>query len=159
MTLENKSNPSANKELLKSPFFHRNKVELIIECSAGTLEESKLNQLCEVKYRLPLLHSYVVEAPKANIGKLKLMDNVKEIHMNQKITSQMINSKKMTNYEGIEDSGYTGDGVGIAILDTGISPIADFTRPENRVAAFKDFTEGKSYPYDNNGHGTHVYGT
>ena len=44
----------------------------------------------------------------------------------------------------------------IAFLDTGISPVADFTHPENRIVAFLDLVNGKTEPYDDNGHGTHV---
>ncbi|MBQ8734099.1 MAG: hypothetical protein IJY76_06385, partial [Anaerotignum sp.] len=46
----------------------------------------------------------------------------------------------------------------IAFLDTGISPVADFTQPENRIIAFLDLVNGKTKPYDDNGHGTHVTG-
>lgn len=53
---------------------------------------------------------------------------------------------------------YTGKGIGIAFLDTGISAIADFTKPKNRIAAFVDFLYGRTQPYDDNGHGTHVAG-
>lgn len=52
----------------------------------------------------------------------------------------------------------TGKGIGIAILDTGISPVADFTKPYNRIAVFRDFINGRTEPYDDNGHGTHVTG-
>lgn len=52
----------------------------------------------------------------------------------------------------------TGNGIGIAILDTGISPVADFTIPTNRIAVFRDFVNGRTAPYDDNGHGTHVTG-
>ena len=50
---------------------------------------------------------------------------------------------------------YTGKGVGVAILDTGIYPHQDFG---NRICAFSDFIFHKSIPYDDNGHGTHVAG-
>lgn len=46
--------------------------------------------------------------------------------------------------------------IAIAFLDTGISPVADFTMPENRIIAFRDLVNGKTKPYDDNGHGTHV---
>ena len=46
----------------------------------------------------------------------------------------------------------------IAFLDTGISPVADFTHPQNRIIAFLDLINGKTEPYDDNGHGTHVTG-
>ena len=44
----------------------------------------------------------------------------------------------------------------IAFLDTGISPVADFTHPQNRIVAFLDLVDGRTAPYDDNGHGTHV---
>ena len=46
--------------------------------------------------------------------------------------------------------------IAIAFLDTGISPVADFTHPKNRIIAFLDLIDGKTAPYDDNGHGTHV---
>ncbi|MGE4214807.1 MAG: hypothetical protein AB7E42_08540 [Anaerotignaceae bacterium] len=54
--------------------------------------------------------------------------------------------------------GITGEGIGIAILDTGICPLEDFTFPQNRIIAFKDFVYGQNVVYDDNGHGTHVTG-
>ena len=33
----------------------------------------------------------------------------------------------------------TGRGVGIAILDTGLTPLEDFLLPKNRITVFKDF--------------------
>ena len=49
-------------------------------------------------------------------------------------------------------------GLSIAFLDTGISPVDDFVLPENRIVAFRDLVNGKTEPYDDNGHGTHVAG-
>lgn len=52
----------------------------------------------------------------------------------------------------------SGTGIGIAFLDTGLSPMADLTLPKNRIVAFKDFINNRNKPYDDNGHGTHVTG-
>jgi len=53
---------------------------------------------------------------------------------------------------------YTGNGIGIAFLDTGIFPHRDFMAPYCRIAAFRDFISGIMTPYDDNGHGTHICG-
>ena len=46
--------------------------------------------------------------------------------------------------------------ISIAFLDTGISPVADFTQPDNRIIAFLDMVNGRTEPYDDNGHGTQL---
>ena len=55
----------------------------------------------------------------------------------------------------MEKSFYTGKGVGVCILDTGIYEHIDFA---GRIWAFYDFLSFKRRPYDDNGHGTHVAG-
>ncbi len=51
--------------------------------------------------------------------------------------------------------GYTGRGVGVAILDTGISMHPDYAE---RIRAFQDFCGNQRLPYDDNGHGSHIAG-
>lgn len=48
-----------------------------------------------------------------------------------------------------------GQGVVVAVLDTGIMLHPDFDR---RIVRFKDFVNGKREIYDDSGHGTHVAG-
>jgi serine protease AprX len=62
--------------------------------------------------------------------------------------------------------GYSGVGVGVAIIDSGVTSWHDdLTGPGNypygnqRVASFVDFVNGRTLPYDDNGHGTHIAGT
>jgi serine protease AprX len=53
---------------------------------------------------------------------------------------------------------YSGGDMVAAVIDTGI----DSSHPdldEGKVIAFKDFVNGRSAPYDDEGHGTHVAGT
>ena len=64
--------------------------------------------------------------------------------------------------------GYTGAGVGVAVIDSGISTWHDdLTGTADRCSIrtatsasrkFVDFVNGRTAPYDDNGHGTHVAG-
>lgn len=63
--------------------------------------------------------------------------------------------RKMLNIDEIHKNGYTGKDIGIAILDTGIATHQDF---DGRIVCFKDYMNGKTAAYDDNGHGTHVSG-
>ena len=65
--------------------------------------------------------------------------------------------------------GYRGAGIGVAVIDSGVTSYhADLTylgtsslvktKNGQRVAAFVDFVNGRTSPYDDNGHGTHVAG-
>ena len=51
--------------------------------------------------------------------------------------------------------GITGKGVGVAVLDTGIFPHMDF---DKRILDFADMINGRSGPYDDSGHGSHICG-
>ena len=55
----------------------------------------------------------------------------------------------------MENLSYTGKGVCVAVLDTGIYPHMDLSR---RIVAFYDYINQREFPYDDNGHGTHVCG-
>jgi serine protease AprX len=58
---------------------------------------------------------------------------------------------------GVEDSSFSGAGVNVAIIDSGIAPNRDLA---SSIAGFWDFTRGgiPTRAYDDYGHGTHVAG-
>ena len=51
-----------------------------------------------------------------------------------------------------------GQGVGVAVIDTGVVEHLDLFSPNVRVTHFEDFLKGEEYPYDDNGHGSAVAG-
>lgn len=52
-------------------------------------------------------------------------------------------------------NGFYGQNVGIAIIDTGLTPHPDY---RNRIVGWTDILHGRPTPYDDNGHGSHVAG-
>jgi serine protease AprX len=54
------------------------------------------------------------------------------------------------------DGGPTGDGVTVAVLDSGITTNTDLAA--SRIVGWKDFVNGQPAPYDDAGHGTYVAG-
>ncbi|MBC7387249.1 MAG: S8 family serine peptidase [Cryobacterium sp.] len=66
---------------------------------------------------------------------------------------QMINIPQLRS----EKSTATGKGVVVGILDTGVD--ANHPDLKGKVVGFHDFVNGKTEPYDDHGHGTHVSGT
>ena len=63
--------------------------------------------------------------------------------------------RKKVGCDGFIAEQYGGRGVGIAVLDTGISPHIDL---KGRVLTFVDMIGGSRTMYDDNGHGTHISG-
>lgn len=52
--------------------------------------------------------------------------------------------------------GIDGKGVTVAVIDTGVGPHPDL---QGRIVGFQDFVNGRTDPYDDQGHGSHVSGT
>lgn len=63
--------------------------------------------------------------------------------------------RKIINAGKAYERGYYGEGIGVAVLDTGIYLHPDFG---HRVIRFLDFINQRETPYDDNGHGTHISG-
>ena len=54
------------------------------------------------------------------------------------------------------DGTLDGSGVGICVIDTGADP--NHLALADRIAGWQDWVNGRTTPYDDNGHGTHVAG-
>lgn len=60
--------------------------------------------------------------------------------------------RQLINADYADMAGVSGEGVCVAVLDTGIYLHPDF---DNRVVAFHDFLHNQRSAYDDCGHGTH----
>ncbi|MDD3243633.1 MAG: S8 family peptidase [Eubacteriales bacterium] len=107
---------------------------------------------------LPFIKGYYAEVPAGMITKLAQSDMIDYVAADIDVKTQMYIAKKIAGVSEYHRKGITGRGVGIAILDTGIYPHVDFTRPQNRIRSFVDMVNMRQTVYDDNGHGTFVAG-
>lgn len=102
-----------------------------------------------------VINGKAASLPAAAINALAKNPNVKAIVLDHEVKASLDLSKTAANYAPAWAAGYTGAGVTIAIVDTGISKHPDFA---GRLVAFKDFVGTGTDFYDDNGHGTHCAG-
>ena len=83
---------------------------------------------------------------------------VESIHPNRVVRGLLDNTAAAVNAASAWSAGYTGRGVGVAIIDSGVS--VNYVNDTNRVVANVDFTNAWSSPAyaDEYGHGTHIAG-
>lgn len=82
------------------------------------------------------------------------------IELGPKAVLMLDKSVPYTGAGEIQRSGYSGDGVTVAVIDTGIDPThPDLGGPEGgKIAGGHNFVNGGEPPNDRNGHGTQVAG-
>lgn len=81
--------------------------------------------------------------------------SIKKIHTDRKVRALLDIASLSVNAEVLHAQTIKGEGVTIAVVDTGIYPHQDL---QGRIIAFKDFINNRKDPYDDNGHGTHCAG-
>lgn len=107
---------------------------------------------------LPIIDAYSGHLSTDLIYRLSEDPNISYISFDSKVYTLLdIATESMEAYFP-HDKGYEGEGVTVAIIDTGVAPHYDLIRPMNRIIGFKDFINYRETIYDDNGHGTHVAG-
>ncbi len=122
--------------------------------------------------KLDILNGQVLEVPNSLLTKLASYPGVFRVHYDRPIKAHNYRTSITIGADLVRDQlGYTGAGIGVAVIDSGIASWHDDLTPSHlsfnrsqylyglqRVAKFVDFVNGRSLPYDDNGHGTHVSG-
>ena len=123
------------------------------------MAEGKISSLSnKVNCELPIVNGYACEMSAAAILEINADPNIEYISYDTKVFAVMDIARKTVGADNVFKSGYTGKGVTVAIIDTGVSPHVDLTYPTSRIIGFKDFINKENKPYDDNGHGTHCAG-
>lgn len=100
------------------------------------------------------------------LAKLPFVQSVEydaEVHAVMKTANESFGTEKARkdfgvdgSHDGLPDQ-YTKEDIVVAVIDTGIDD-EHVDLDEGKVIGWKDFVNGKTEPYDDHGHGTHVAG-
>ncbi len=132
-----------------------------IECFVYVTHIKKAKKHLQEVFNVKVLQEFAfidilhVSGAPEDIVSLSRLDFVNFISSMSKVSALVSISKNALNFN---KSAFTGKGVTIAYIDTGISPHLDFMLGKNRVLKFIDLIEDQPQPYDDNGHGTFVAG-
>lgn len=107
---------------------------------------------------MPFINAVAAEIPTDSVDPLAFYDMIKYIDDDTKVFKCINIASQFAGSQTVNKYGYKGKGIGIAIIDTGVAPHNDLTKPYNRIVGFKDYVNNKNSPYDDDGHGTHVAG-
>lgn len=107
----------------------------------------------------PFLNAVGAIVEEGMLASLTELSCVKYVSSQSKVTaleyplSDIVESQPPQSYPK-----FTGKGVCVAFLDTGVAPHIDLCIPKNKIRKFVDFDKNKKRAYDDNGHGTFVAG-
>jgi len=115
--------------------------------------------------RLKLLKAYAGRMPNALLRRLADDSHVKRVHIDRGVTGEMARTSAAVGALTARlQYGYTGAGIGVAVIDSGITAWHDdlgataSSKTGQRVTKFVDFINNQTTKYDDWGHGTHVAG-
>src|SRR5258708_2328343 len=112
--------------------------------------------------QLPLVNGLVASLDHNGIVSLSNQSNVVYISKDRSLTPFFDNAAPAVNAQVAWQSNYTGAGIGVALIDSGVNAHPDlFTTsllPSSRVVYSQSFVQGDSSITDAYGHGTHIAG-
>jgi serine protease AprX len=144
----------------------RKKLSVIIEFEEGCFDVGckEVNEVMKRHMRNRINHHFsrvsccsAEVTPNGLEEVLSSCEHIKRVYVNREVRALLDVAVVSANAKSIERSTsvLTGNGVKIAIIDTGIYPHQDLS---GRITEFVDFINNRTESYDDNGHGTHCAG-
>jgi serine protease AprX len=141
---------------------------VIVEWQPGATVPAAFKPYARRNGTLNLLNGSVLDLPNGLLGALAQSPSVLRVHHDRPAFKHDFRTNDAIGARAVQQAlGYTGAGVGVAVIDSGITAWHDdltsrflsaYPYGNQRVSAFVDFVSGFSAPYDDDGHGTHVAG-
>jgi serine protease AprX len=120
--------------------------------------------------KLDIISGQVVELPNYVLRRLADNPAIADIHWDRPAAGEMNYAAITVGARAVQQKlGFDGAGVGVAVIDSGVTAWHDDLTYQGsnpavkvvsgqRVTKFVDFVNGHTTPYDDNGHGSHVAG-
>lgn len=145
------------------------RTKVIVTLVPGTQLPQEFRRFARADRKLDLINGIELELPNRVIERLEARPEIFRLHYDRPVAAHNFRMSVTVGATAVRNTlGYTGAGVGVAIIDSGITNWHnDLTRGNSqtvypygnqRVAAFVDFVNGHAMPYDDHGHGSHVAG-
>src|SRR5271167_300948 len=171
-TLAYAGNPKVSPEL--QGYNGTKQMQVIVQYAPGTqlncsgllgLVDCLVNDVAnlggKILGQLPLINGVVALLDGNGIQSLSNQSNVVYISSDRALSPSLSNAAAAVNAPFAWQSNYTGAGVGVALIDSGVSSHPDLNLgilPLSRVVYQQSFVPGNSSANDQYGHGTHVAG-
>jgi serine protease AprX len=138
--------------------FPRGTSRVIIQTTDGTSPDRLVKDARGTAgIRLPLLHGQVAEVPDTELRELARHPRVRALSLDRRVRGTLERTAATVGAPFVWSAlGFDGSGVGIAIIDSGVTAWHDDLH--QRVVHFADFVNQRATAYDDYGHGTHVAG-
>jgi serine protease AprX len=115
-----------------------------------------------VRRSLPLINGFVVDLPNAALVNVADNSAIARVSLDRKVVGTMERTGATIGATALrQELGYDGAGVGVAVIDSGITVWHDDLGSAGggqRVLRFVDLVNDRAGEYDDSGHGTHVAG-
>jgi serine protease AprX len=113
--------------------------------------------------KLGIIKARAARVPNVLLKRLADDPKVKRVHLDRAVAGEIARTTATVGAKNVHAQyGYTGAGVGVAVIDSGITAWHDdltiANRTGQRVSAFVDFVNNQTAKYDDWGHGSHVAG-
>jgi serine protease AprX len=142
---------------------------VIVTMQPGAKLPSDLKRFVRRMGSLDIINGQVLDLPNSVIRQLERYPDVFRVHHDRPAGKENYRTAVTVGAASVRAQyGYSGAGIGVAVIDSGIAtwhddlsgaydPVA-FPYGNQRVTKFVDFVGGQTLPYDDNGHGSHVAG-
>jgi serine protease AprX len=112
---------------------------------------------------LPIVNGLVADVPNVSLPVIARSLFVLHVSLDRRVAGAMERTGATIGATTLrQDSGYDGLGIGVAIIDSGVTAwhddLTDASDGSQRIDRFVDFVQGRPTPYDDYGHGSHVAG-